>query len=116
MPVRYCKEQNDLFIDAEIGNAGDIQSLAVGGSARQCEDDLGTRIALDRCDDPEPVPRHDFPTSVIQKAAAGYTLDMGDCLCLFAERIEAEPFYGRRLDMRYAEDRNGKRENESNQS
>ena len=113
--VRCCKKQYDLFIDAELGNAGDIQPPAVGGSSGQREDDLVARIALDRYDYPEPVPRYDFPAPVILKAGAGHTLDVGDRLRPVAKRIETEPFDRCRLGLRHTDGQNGNRKSGSNQ-
>ena len=113
VPVRARKEQNGLFIDAELGNAGDMQPLALGGPPGQRENDLVTRTALDGRDDPEPVPRYDITPHVIHETGAGDTLDVGDRLRPLAERIEPESQDGGRISLRRPENQRGKHKNGS---
>lgn len=114
--VRGREKQNGLFADAELGNAGYVESVPVGGSPRQREDDLDARIPLDRRNHPEPVLRYDFPAAFVHETSARHTLNVGDRLGFFTQRIEREPHNGRRAGPRSPDGKYDDGHCESNQA
>ncbi len=114
--IRSGKKQNNLFIDAELGNARNIEPVAVGGSAWQREDDLVSRIALDRRHYPEPVLCYNLSTAIIHITSARHTLNMGDRLRFFTQRIEREPYHGCCLRLRHPDGQNNNGQSRSHQT
>ena len=114
--IRSGKKQNNLFIDPELGNTRNIKPVAVGGSTWQREDDLVSRIALDRCHYLEPVLCYNLSTAIIHITSARHTLNMGDRLRFFTQRIEREPYHGCCLEPRHPDGQNSNGQSEAHQT